>query len=138
MTRDLTLEVMIMMRFVVDYCHSSSFVYNFSFSLSLSPPLCPSLSLVFFNVQVSDEGLHSASLSPTSNSHFSCTFEDEKSSVVAALDLVHVYPVVPNSPLRAQHRFLKPNTWSMRFRAADDVHMTKPTFIHAGWDDIVV
>jgi len=109
---------------------------SLSLSLSLSPSLCPSL--VFFNVQVSDEGLHSASLSPTSNSHFSCTFEDEKSSVVAALDLVHVYPVVPNSPLRAQHRFFKPNTWSMRFRAADDVHMTKPTFIHAGWDDIVV
>lgn len=113
-------------------------VVLFTISLSLPPPLSVHLSLSLFNVQVSDEGLHSASLSPTSNSHFSCTFEDEKSSVVAALDLVHVYPVVPNSPLRAHHRFSKPDTWSMRFRAADDVHMTKPTFIHAGWDDIVV
>lgn len=90
-------------------------------------------------MQVSDEGLHSASLSPTSNCHFSCAFEDEQSSVMTALELVHVYPVVPNSPLRAHHHFLEPNTWSMRFRSADDdAYMTKPTFIHAGWDDIVV
>lgn len=49
MTRDLTLEVMIMImtRFVVDYCHFNSFVYNFPFSLP-HPLYLYLLSLFFF------------------------------------------------------------------------------------------
>lgn len=57
---------------------------------------------------------------------------------MTTLELVHVYPVVPNPPLPAHHHFFKPNSLSMRFRSADDACMTKPTFIHAGWDDIVM
>ena len=83
---------------------------------------------------MSDEGLH-----PTPLSHFSCPSnseddddDDEESSVAAALELVHVYPVVSRPPPRVRHFKLNQ---SVPFCSQDYSNTTKPTFIHAGWGD---
>ncbi|KAF5354983.1 hypothetical protein D9756_005385 [Leucocoprinus leucothites] len=64
-------------------------------------------------------------------SNGSCS-EDEE-AVAAALELVHVYPVVSKPPTTHGHHF-EPNK-SMQFCSQAYTSTTKPTFIHAGWDD---
>ena len=68
-------------------------------------------------------------MSPLSDQYSSLsnlTSEDE-----AAMELVHVYPVVPKS----QHQFIH-NPRPMQFGPQTYVNATKPNFIHAGWDDM--
>ncbi|KAJ3570273.1 hypothetical protein NP233_g4509 [Leucocoprinus birnbaumii] len=73
--------------------------------------------------------------SPASDSNFSypsngSSSEDEE-AVAAALDLVHVYPVVSKPP----HGHHYGPSKSMQFCSQDYSSTTKPTFVHAGWDD---